>query len=67
MRARPVPRTLRRLLVLMCDCMNPSTRLPAPRNAGLLRKSRVRVAGARATWRTIVTSQAEGLAGPYRR
>lgn len=67
MRSGEAPRTLRRLLVLMCDCMNPSTRLPATRNAGFGRESRVRVAGARAAWQINVTSQAKGPAGPYRR
>jgi len=50
----------------MCDRMNPSTRLPAARYAGFGPGSRVRVAGACAAWRLIVTSQAEGPAGPYR-
>jgi hypothetical protein len=50
----------------MRDRMNPSTRLSAARNAGFGREPRVRVADARATWRTIVTSQAFGPAGCYR-
>jgi hypothetical protein len=67
MRRARVPRTLRAFVVLMCECMIPSTRLPAARVAGPRRSPSGNETGPRAAWRTvIVTSQAFGPAGTYR-
>ena len=68
MRGARVPRTLPPFVVLMCTRVNPSTRLPAARDAGPRRNPSGMGADPRAAWRTdiVVTSQAFGPAGSYR-